>query len=84
MDLNDLNLRVRDPAASRPVYERHFGFRLTSAAEDGYFEFGDNGLLFALVGVVAHQPLPTGFHVGFGLPMSSQPSAPSCIPPTSG
>jgi catechol 2,3-dioxygenase-like lactoylglutathione lyase family enzyme len=67
MDLNHVNLRVRDPAACRRFYERHFGFRLAFEAENGYFERGEDGFLLALIPAQPHQPLPPGFHVGFGL-----------------
>ena len=67
MNLNHLNLRVRDAASCRGFYERHFGFRLAFEAEGGYFERNDAGFLLALVPVEEHQPLPAGFHIGFGL-----------------
>ena len=67
MDLNHLNLRVRDAAACRAFYERHFGFRLAFEAEGGYFLGNGDGFLLALVPAPSHQPLPDGFHVGFGL-----------------
>jgi catechol 2,3-dioxygenase-like lactoylglutathione lyase family enzyme len=67
MDLNHLNLRVRDPVACRDFYVRHFGFRPAFEAEGGYFVRNDQGFLLALVPAVAHQPLPDGFHIGFGL-----------------
>ena len=67
MDLNHLNLRVRDPAACRRFYERHFGFRPAFEADGGYFERGDDGFLLALIPAAPHQPLPPGFHIGFRL-----------------
>lgn len=67
MDLNHLNLRVRDAAACRDFYQRHFGFRPAFEAEGGYFVRNDEGFLLALVPAGSHQPLPDGFHVGFGL-----------------
>lgn len=67
MDLNHLNLRVRDVAACRDFYERHFGFRPAFEADGGQFMRNDEGFLLALVPSEAHQPLPRGFHVGFGL-----------------
>ena len=67
MDLNHLNLRVRDAAACRDFYERHFGFRPAFEAEGGFFVRNDDGFLLALVPAEEHQPLPAGFHVGFGL-----------------
>jgi catechol 2,3-dioxygenase-like lactoylglutathione lyase family enzyme len=67
VDLNHLNLRVRDPAACRAFYERHFGFTLAFEAEGGYFVRNDVGFLLALVPADPHIALPPGFHVGFGL-----------------
>ena len=67
MDLNHLNLRVRDAVACREFYERHFRFRLAFEAEGGFFVRNDAGFLLALVPAVRHQPLPTGFHIGFRL-----------------
>src|SRR5918995_2355592 len=67
MDLNHLNLRVRDAAGCRDFYERHFGFRPAFEAEGGYFVRNDAGFLLALVPASPHQPMPAGFHVGFGL-----------------
>jgi catechol 2,3-dioxygenase-like lactoylglutathione lyase family enzyme len=67
MDLNHLNLRVRDAAACRNFYQRHFGFRPAFEADGGYFVRNDDGFLLALVPAAAHQPLPDGFHIGFGL-----------------
>jgi catechol 2,3-dioxygenase-like lactoylglutathione lyase family enzyme len=67
VDLNHLNLRVRDADACRRFYEEHFGFRLAFAAEGGWFLRNDEGFLLALVPVERHQSLPTGFHIGFGL-----------------
>jgi len=68
MDLNHLNLRVRDAAACRDFYVRHFGFQPAFEAEGGYFLRNDDGFLLAVVPVDAHQTLPDGFHIGFGLP----------------
>jgi catechol 2,3-dioxygenase-like lactoylglutathione lyase family enzyme len=67
MDLNHLNLRVRDAAACRDFYQQHFGFRPAFEADGGYFVRNDDGFLLALVPAAAHQPLPEGFHIGFGL-----------------
>ena len=67
MDLNHLNLRVRDASACRDFYLRHFGFRPAFEAEGGYFVRNDDGFLLALVPAGPHRPLPPGFHVGFGL-----------------
>ena len=67
MDLDHLNLRVRDTNACRAFYERHFGFRLASGAEDGWFLRNDDGFVLALVATELHQDLPDGFHIGFGL-----------------
>lgn len=67
MDLNHLNLRVRDAAACRDFYQQHFGFRPAFEAEGGYFVRNDDGFLLALVPADPHEPLPPGFHLGFGL-----------------
>jgi catechol 2,3-dioxygenase-like lactoylglutathione lyase family enzyme len=67
VDLNHLNLRVRDAAACRDFYERHFGFRPAFEADGGYFVRNDDGFLLALIPSEPHQPLPGGFHIGFGL-----------------
>jgi catechol 2,3-dioxygenase-like lactoylglutathione lyase family enzyme len=68
VDLNHLNLRVRDASACRAFYETHFGFRLAFEADGGYFVTNDDGFLLALIPTEQHQPLPDGFHVGFGVP----------------
>lgn len=68
MELNHLNLRVRDARACRDFYLRHFGFRTAFEAEGGYFLRNDEGFLLALIPAAAHQPLPHGFHIGFGQP----------------
>ncbi len=67
MDLNHLNLRVRDAAACRDFYEAHLGFRPAFEAEGGFFVRNDAGFLLALVPAERHQALPEGFHIGFGL-----------------
>jgi len=67
VDLNHLNLRVRDAGACRAFYERHFGFRLAFEAEGGFFLRNDEGFLLALVPADAHRALPDGFHIGFGV-----------------
>jgi catechol 2,3-dioxygenase-like lactoylglutathione lyase family enzyme len=67
VDLNHLNLRVRDPASCRAFYVRHFGFRPAFEAEGGFFVRNDEGFLLALVPAEPHQPMPDGFHLGFGL-----------------
>jgi len=67
MDLNHLNLRVRDAAACRDFYETHFGFEPAFEAEGGFFVRNAEGFLLALVPADPHQPLPSGFHIGFGL-----------------
>ena len=66
VDLSHLNLRVRDAAACRDFYERHFGFRPALEADGGSFR-NDDGFLLALIPADPHQPLPEGFHAGFGL-----------------
>jgi catechol 2,3-dioxygenase-like lactoylglutathione lyase family enzyme len=68
MDLNHLNLRVRDAPACRDFYQSHFGFAPAFEADGGFFLRNDEGFLLALVPADPHhQPLPAGFHVGFGL-----------------
>ena len=66
MDLNHLNLRVRDPEACRAFYEQHFGFRPAFEADGGFFVRNDDGFTLALVPVAEHRSLPDGFHIGFG------------------
>jgi catechol 2,3-dioxygenase-like lactoylglutathione lyase family enzyme len=66
VDLNHLNLRVRDAATCRDFYERHFGFRPAFQADGGYFIRNDDGFLLALMPADPHQELPQGFHIGFG------------------
>jgi len=75
MDLNHLNLRVRDTAACRDFYVRHFGFRPAFEAEGGHFVRNDEGFLLALVPAESHQRLPAGFHVGFGLSVPEEVTA---------
>jgi catechol 2,3-dioxygenase-like lactoylglutathione lyase family enzyme len=65
VDLNHLNLRVRDPAACRDFYQEHFEFRPAFEADGGCFVRNDDGFLLALIPTGAHQPLPDGFHIGF-------------------
>ncbi len=67
VDLDHLNLRVRDPAACRAFYERWFGFEHVFDADGGPFLRNDAGFLLALVPADPHQPLPSGFHIGFRL-----------------
>ena len=67
MDLNHLNLRVRDASACRDFYETHFGFRLAFEADGGYFVRNEDGFLLALIPAEPHQALPDGFHIGFAL-----------------
>ncbi|HEX6310517.1 MAG TPA: VOC family protein [Acidimicrobiia bacterium] len=67
MDLNHLNLRVRDAAACRDFYVRHFGFVPAFEAEGGYFVRNAERFLLALVPAEHHRPLPEGFHIGFCL-----------------
>jgi len=67
MDLNHLNLRVRDADACRDFYQRHFGFRPAFEADGGFFVRNDEGFLLALIPTDAHSPLPEGVHIGFGL-----------------
>jgi catechol 2,3-dioxygenase-like lactoylglutathione lyase family enzyme len=72
VDLNHLNLRVRDVEACRRFYEDNFGFTLAFEAEGGAFLRNDDGFLLALLPAAAHQPLPDGFHIGFGLPAADE------------
>ena len=67
MDLNHLNLRVRDATACRDFYQGHFGFRPSFEADGGFFVRNDDDFVLALIPVEPHQPLPDGFHIGFGL-----------------
>ena len=67
MDLNHLNLRVRDAVACRDFYERHFGFRPAFEAEGGFFMRNDANFLLAIVPTDDHRELPPGFHIGFNL-----------------
>ena len=67
MDLNHLNLRVRDAAACRDFYQEHFGFRPAFEADGGYFVRNGEGFLLALIPADPHTDLPDGFHIGFGL-----------------
>ena len=67
MDLNHLNLRVRDAAACRDFYVEHFGFEPAFEADDGFFIRNADGFLLALVPASDHTVLPDGFHIGFGL-----------------
>jgi catechol 2,3-dioxygenase-like lactoylglutathione lyase family enzyme len=68
MSLNHLNLRVRDAAACRDFYVEHFGFAPAFEAEGGFFMRDEAGFLLAVIPVDHHQPLPDGFHIGFGGP----------------
>ena len=67
MDLNHLNLRVRDAAQCRDFYVEHFGFAPAFEAEGGYFLRNRYGFLLAVVPADDHAPLPVGVHIGFGL-----------------
>jgi catechol 2,3-dioxygenase-like lactoylglutathione lyase family enzyme len=58
MDLNHLNLRVRNAQACRVFYETHFGFRLAFEADGGYFLRNDEGFLLAFVPVTEDLPDP--------------------------
>jgi catechol 2,3-dioxygenase-like lactoylglutathione lyase family enzyme len=68
MDLNHLNLRVRDATACREFYEGHFGFRFAFEVDGGLFLRNDDGFLLVLAPTDHHPDLPDGFHIGFGLP----------------
>ena len=67
MDLNHLNLRVRDAVACRDFYQQHFGFKPAFDADGGFFIRNDAGFLLALIPADPHEVLPDGFHIGFGL-----------------
>ena len=67
MDLNHLNLRVRDAGACRDFYLRHFGFKPAFDADGGHFMRNEDGFLLAVIPSDPHQPLPDGFHIGFNL-----------------
>jgi catechol 2,3-dioxygenase-like lactoylglutathione lyase family enzyme len=67
VDLDHLNLRVRDAEACRDFYLAHFGFQPAFEAEGGYFLRNRHGFLLALVPTADHQHLPAGFHIGFSL-----------------
>jgi catechol 2,3-dioxygenase-like lactoylglutathione lyase family enzyme len=58
---------VRDVAACRAFYERHFEFAPAFEAEGGIFLRNNAGFLLALVPVDEHRSLPDGFHIGFKL-----------------
>jgi catechol 2,3-dioxygenase-like lactoylglutathione lyase family enzyme len=66
VDLNHMNLRVRDAAACRDFYQQHFGFHPAFEADGGYFIRNEDGFLLALIPADPHQELPSGFHIGFG------------------
>ena len=65
MDLNHLNLRVRDAEACRDFYIEHFGFKPAFEEGGGFFVKNDDGFLLALVPTDPHTTLPEGFHIGF-------------------
>jgi catechol 2,3-dioxygenase-like lactoylglutathione lyase family enzyme len=67
VDLNHVNLRVRDAERCRDFYQQHFGFAPAFEADGGYFMRNDDGFLLAVIPVAAHQSLPDGFHIGFGV-----------------
>jgi catechol 2,3-dioxygenase-like lactoylglutathione lyase family enzyme len=67
VDLDHLNLRVRDAEACRDFYVEHFGFEPAFEADGGYFLRNRHGFLLALVPASTHQHLPDGFHIGFSL-----------------
>jgi catechol 2,3-dioxygenase-like lactoylglutathione lyase family enzyme len=66
MDLDHLNLRVRDAVACRDFYVEHYGFRPSFETDEGYFIRNDDGFTLALFAAEEHQVLPDGFHIGFG------------------
>ena len=61
MDLNHLNLRVRDAEACRDFYQLHFAFEPAFEADGGYFIRNADGFLLALVPASNHAALPEGF-----------------------
>ncbi|MBA2607811.1 MAG: VOC family protein [Actinobacteria bacterium] len=67
MNLNHLNLRVRDAAVCRDFYMQHFGFAPAFEADGGFFIRNAAGFLLALIPVEHHEPLPDGFHIGFAV-----------------
>jgi catechol 2,3-dioxygenase-like lactoylglutathione lyase family enzyme len=67
VDLDHLNLRVRDPAECRAFYERWFDFSHAFDADGGFFLRNRAGFLLALVPADPHVPLPDGVHIGFSL-----------------
>jgi len=67
VNLNHLNLRVRDAAVCRDFYETHFGFAPAFESDGGFFIRNQAGFLLALIPSPEHQPLPDGFHIGFAL-----------------
>ena len=75
MDLNHMNLRVRDAGACRDFYQRHFGFRPAFDSDGGFFVRNDDGFLLALIPAEEHSPLPAGFHIGFGLDSADEVDA---------
>lgn len=75
VDLDHLNLRVRDPDACRAFYERWFGFEHVFDADGGPFLRNAAGFLLALIPTDPHQPLPPGFHIGFRLERSAEVAA---------
>lgn len=75
VDLDHLNLRVRDPGLCRTFYERWFGFRHAFDADGGPFLRNDDGFLLALIPTDPHSPLPPGFHIGFRLDRAADVTA---------
>lgn len=67
VDLNHLNLRVRDAERCRDFYQEHFGFAPAFEADGGYFMRNAAGFLLAVIPVDVHQALPDGFHIGFAV-----------------
>jgi catechol 2,3-dioxygenase-like lactoylglutathione lyase family enzyme len=63
VNLDHLNLRVRDADTCRAFYERHFGFRLPFGSEGGWFLRNDDGFLLALVPTDRHRDLPDGTEI---------------------
>jgi catechol 2,3-dioxygenase-like lactoylglutathione lyase family enzyme len=74
VDLDHLNLRVRDPAACRAFYEAWFGFEHAFDADGGPFLRNSRGFLLALIPADPHVPLPPGVHIGFRLASADEAS----------
>jgi len=83
VDLNHVNLRVRDAEACRDFYIQHFGFKPAFEEGGGFFVKNDAGFLLALVPADPHTTLPEGFTSDSRAPMRTRCSraTPRCRPP---